>query len=74
MKQHKHPKTRLVLGILAAVFLAAEPLMMLWQPVLPTGTYAGIATVVAVCRAALAYITTTDVMDDIKGDGNADSN
>lgn len=52
-------KIKLTLGVLAAVFLAAEPLMMLWQPLLPQGSYAGIATFVAVVRAGLVYYTTT---------------
>ena len=56
----KMSKTKLTLGVLAAVFLAAEPLMMLWQPLLPQGSYAGIATFVAIVRAALVYYTTTE--------------
>lgn len=61
-------KVKLALGITAAVFLAAEPLMMLWQPLLPQGSYAGIATFVAIVRAALVYYTTTEEKED------ADSN
>ena len=61
-------KIKLTLGVLAAVFLAAEPLMMLWQPLLPQGSYAGIATFVAIVRAALVYYTTTD-----KGEDDADN-
>ena len=53
-------KMKLTLGVLAAVFLAAEPLMMLWQPLLPQGSYAGIATFVAIVRGALVYYTTTE--------------
>ena len=53
-------KSHLALGVLAAVFLAAEPLMMLWQPLLPQGSYAGIATFVAIVRAALVYYTTAE--------------
>lgn len=53
-------KIKMALGVLAAVFLAAEPLMMLWQPLLPQGSYAGIATFVAIVRAALVYYTTTE--------------
>lgn len=53
-------KIKMGLGILAAVFLAAEPLMMLWQPLLPQGSYAGIATFVAIVRAGLVYYTTTE--------------
>lgn len=62
-------KMKMGLGILAAVFLAAEPLMMLWQPLLPQGSYAGIATFVAVVRAALVYYTTKE-----EGEDNADNN
>lgn len=57
-------KVKMGLGILAAVFLAAEPLMMLWQPLLPQGSYAGIATFVAVVRAALVFYTTTEGEED----------
>ena len=57
-------KVKMALGITAAVFLAAEPLMMLWQPLLPQGSYAGIATFVAIVRAALVYYTTTEGEDD----------
>jgi predicted Zn-dependent protease len=56
-------KMKMGLGILAAVFLAAEPLMMLWQPLLPQGSYAGIATFVAIVRAGLVYYTTTEEED-----------
>ena len=56
-------KIKLTLGVLAAVFLAAEPLMMLWQPILPTGTYAGIATLVATARAGLVYYTTKEPIE-----------
>lgn len=52
-------KKHIALGVIAAIFLAAEPLMMLWQPLLPQGSYAGIATFVAVVRAGLVYYTTT---------------
>lgn len=57
-------KMKMGLGILAAVFLAAEPLMMLWQPLLPQGSYAGIATFVAVVRAGLVYYTTKKEGED----------
>ena len=60
-------KVKLALGVLAAVFLAAEPLMMLWQPLLPQGSYAGIATFVAVMRAGLVYYT----VNDEEGEDNA---
>lgn len=60
----KMTRTRFVLGTLAAIFLAAEPLMMLWQPLLPPGSYAAIATVCACIRAGLAYYMTTDVVAD----------
>ena len=53
-------KVKMALGITAAIFLAAEPLMMLWQPLLPQGSYAGIATFVAIVRAGLVYYTTTE--------------
>jgi hypothetical protein len=61
-------KVKLALGVLAAAFLAAEPLMMLWQPLLPQGSYAGIATFVAICRAGLVYYTA----NDDEGEGDAD--
>lgn len=69
----KVSRTRFVLGTLAAIFLAAEPLMMLWQPLLPPGSYAAIATVCACIRAGLAYYMTTDVVEDApeKGEDNA---
>ena len=57
-------KMKMVLGITAAIFLAAEPLMMLWQPLLPQGSYAGIATFVAIVRAGLVYYTTTEGEED----------
>ncbi len=60
----KMSKTKLLLGVLAAVFLAAEPLMMLWQPLLPQGSYAGIATFVAIARAGLVYYTTNEEGED----------
>jgi len=56
-------KVKLALGVVAAAFLALEPLMMLWQPLLPTGTYAGIATFVAVIRAGLVYYTTKEPVE-----------
>lgn len=66
MKEHKISKVKFVLGVLAAIFLAAEPLMQLWQPLLPPGSYAVIATVIAICRAGLTYAVTTDVLEDNK--------
>lgn len=65
-------KTKLALGVVAAVFLAAEPLMMLWQPILPQGSYAGIATFVAVVRAAVVYYTAND--DLVEEDEHASIN
>lgn len=56
----KVTRTKLVLGVLAAAFLAAEPLMTLWQPLLPPGSYAGIATFMAVCRAGLTFYMNSD--------------
>lgn len=73
MKKNKMPKTKMFLGVLAAVFLAAEPLMMLWQPLLPPGSYAVIATVIAICRAALTYVMTTDVLDEETEEGIDDA-
>jgi hypothetical protein len=49
-------KTKWTLGILAAIFVAAEPLMPLWQPFLPAGSYAGIATIIMLARAALTFM------------------
>ena len=63
----KVTRTKMVLGILAAVFLAAEPLMTLWQPLLPPGSYAGIATFIAVCRADLTFYMNSD----LTGEDNA---
>lgn len=63
-------KVKLVLGVLAAAFLAAEPLMLLWQPLLPQGSYAGIATFVAIVRAGLVYYTTTDKEEGEEDAGN----
>ncbi|WPJ20649.1 holin [Pseudomonas phage vB_PF_Y1-MI] len=57
----KITKTRFVLGVIAAVLLAAEPLMMLWQPILPPGSYALIATLSACLRAGLTYYMNSDV-------------
>ena len=56
-------KVKLALGVVAAAFLAAEPLMMLWQPLLPQGSYAGIATVVAIVRAGLVYYTSKEPVE-----------
>lgn len=64
MKEHKISKVEFVLGVLAAIFLAAEPLMQLWQPLLPPGSYVVIATIIAVCRAGLTYAISTDVLED----------
>lgn len=61
-------KKHITLGVIAAIFLAAEPLMMLWQPLLPQGSYAGIATFVAICRAGLVYYTAND--DEGEDDAN----
>lgn len=57
-------KIKLTLGVLAAVFLAAEPLMMLWQPLLPQGSYAAIATFVAIVRAGLVYYTSKEPVEE----------
>ncbi|AHJ87344.1 hypothetical protein phiPsa267_090 [Pseudomonas phage phiPsa267] len=64
-------KKHITLGVVAAIFLAAEPLMMLWQPLLPQGSYAGIATFVAVVRAGLVYYTTAEKEE---GEEDADNN
>lgn len=53
-------KIKLVLGVIAAVLIAAEPLMMLWQPILPPGSYAAIATLVACVRAGIAFYVQAD--------------
>lgn len=59
-------KTKWTLGILAAVFVAAEPLMPLWQPLLPAGSYAGIASLIMLARAALTFMISapTDQCED----------
>lgn len=56
-------KIKLALGVVAAAFLAAEPLMMLWQPLLPPGSYAAIATFVAIVRAGLVYYTSKEPVE-----------
>lgn len=50
-------RSRIVLGTLTAIFFALEPLMLLWQPLLPPGSYAIIATLCACARAGLSYYT-----------------
>lgn len=35
--------------------------MMLWQPILPPGSYAAIATVVAIIRAGVTYYMSSDM-------------
>ncbi len=67
----KVTRTKLILGVLAAAFLAAEPLMMLWQPILPQGSYAGIATFVAICRAGLSYYITAPAVSEEEEDAPA---
>lgn len=49
------------MGFFVVLFLALDPLMMLWQSVIPAGTYAAIATFLAVIRTALNYYMTTTV-------------
>jgi hypothetical protein len=67
MAKHLH-KTKWALGILAAIFVAAEPLMPLWQPLLPAGSYAAIATIIMLARAALTYmVSAPEDCDDKEG-------
>lgn len=56
-------KIKLALGVVAAAFLAAEPLMTLWQPLLPQGSYAAIATFIAIIRAGLVYYTSKEPVE-----------
>ncbi len=59
MKKKTKSRTSIILGFFVVLFLAIEPLMMLWQSVIPPGTYAAIATVLAVVRTGLNYYMTT---------------
>lgn len=62
MKVKTKSRTSIILGFFVALFLAAEPLMMLWQAVLPPGSFAAVATVLAIVRTGLNYYMTTSVM------------
>lgn len=74
----KISKARFVLGAIAAMLIALEPLMMLWQPILPPGSYAVIATVVALIRAGATYYMSSNIgvkpEDDSKEDEFIDIN
>lgn len=59
MKVKTKSRTSIILGFFVVLFLALDPLMMLWQSVLPPGSYAAIATVIAIVRTALNYYLTT---------------
>lgn len=59
MKKKTKSRTSIILGFFVVLFLALDPLMMLWQPIIPAGAYAAVATVLAVIRTALNYYMTT---------------
>jgi purine-cytosine permease-like protein len=65
-------KTKWTLGILAAIFVAAEPLMPLWQPLLPAGSYAGIATIIMLARAALTFMISSPTAPQEESQDDAD--
>lgn len=59
MKKKTKSRASIILGFFVVLFLALDPLMMLWQTVIPPGTYAAIATALAVIRTGLNYYMTT---------------
>ncbi|WKV20461.1 hypothetical protein 16Q_068 [Pseudomonas phage 16Q] len=59
MKKKTKSRTSIILGFFVVLFLALDPLMMLWQSVIPAGSYAAIATFLAVIRSGLNYYMTT---------------
>lgn len=57
------------LGLLSALLMAADGLQMLWQPLLPPGIFAGMATVLGISSKIVNYLVQADQQEDLKDDG-----
>lgn len=63
----KKSKLHIWLAVGSAALVAAEGLMHLWQPILPPGLFAGIATIVGVgAKVAQVYLAAEKVTDAIE--------
>lgn len=57
------------LGLLAIVFMAADALMAIWQPILPPGIFASIATILGIGSKVTTYLVDQDQKADLADDG-----
>lgn len=57
------------LGLLAVIFAAADALQMLWQPLLPPGLFATLASVIGICSKVISYLVEQDMKADLADDG-----
>lgn len=57
------------LGIIAVILGALDALQMLWQPLLPPGLFAALATIVGVGSRVTSYLVDEDRRKDLDDDG-----
>lgn len=57
-------KLHIWLAAIAAALVAAEALMHLWQPLLPPGVFAGVATVVGIGSRVAQVVLAAEKLND----------
>lgn len=57
------------LGIIAVILGGLDALQMLWQPLLPPGLFAAVATIVGVGSRVTTYLVDEDRRKDLDDDG-----
>ncbi len=57
------------LGAVAVAFMAAEGVLLLWEPILPQGIFAGISTVIGVASKVMQYAVSARNQADLLDDG-----
>lgn len=57
------------LGLLATILMGADALQMLWQPLLPPGVFAAVATAIGIGSKVITYLVEQDTKADLADDG-----
>ncbi|WOZ57499.1 holin [Pseudomonas phage vB_PseuGesM_254] len=57
------------LGAVAVAFMAAEGVLLLWEPVLPQGMFAGVSTIIGVASKVTQYAVSARNQADLLDDG-----
>lgn len=67
-------KLHIVLAVVAAALVGAEALMHLWQPILPSGVFACLATAVGIGARVTQVLLTVDKITEGDDATDADDN